>query len=245
MGREIFGLVKEEKDLRIICGIEKPGHPMIDEKFGEVAIVKDPTPFTNQANCVVDFSAPAVTMSYLEKLSNKKLGWVIGTTGFSDAERKKIRKYSKKFPIMIAPNMSLGVNVLFELVKMTTQRLRKGYDTEIIEMHHRYKRDAPSGTAKKLAEIIKSVKGGTLVSSREGIVGPRKENEIGIMALRGGDVVGDHTVIFATEGERLELKHSATSRKAFSRGVVWSARFIVKQKCGFFTMSDVINRLVL
>ncbi len=241
MGQEIITLINETRDIRIICGVEKEDHPMIGKEYEGIKIVEDFKSYLGRADCVVDFSTPTATISSLKRCFDKKIPWIIGTTGFSDIEREEIQSYQKRFPILFSPNMSIGVNLMFELSRKITQHLKKGYDIEIIEMHHRHKKDAPSGTARRLAEIIREVKGGKLIYGREGTVGPRAEDEIGIMALRGGDVVGEHTVIYATEGERLEIKHSATSRKAFARGVIWAIRFIVRQKPGLYSMEDVIK----
>lgn len=169
---------------------------------------------------------------------------VIGTTGHSEAQLQEMARASKNIPIVLAPNFSVGVNALFQLVRDAARMLGPEFDLEIVEMHHRLKKDAPSGTAKKLAEILGEARqlprNRALRHGREGMVGERSRDEIGIHALRGGDVVGEHTVVFAGDGERLELTHKASSRETFARGALRAAQWVVRQKPGLYGMSDVI-----
>ncbi len=241
MGREIADLANKDKDLRIICGVERDNHPLISKEVEGIKIVSEIAEYIKQTDCIVDFSNPKATLVNLKKCADRNVPWVIGTTGFADKEQTVVLSYQKKIPILYSPNMSIGINLMFELVDKMAQRLKEGYDIEIIEMHHRYKKDAPSGTAKRLADIIRKTKDAKLIFGRQGNVGPRNDDEIGIMALRGGDVIGEHTVIFATSGERLELKHQTTNRQAFARGVIRAVKFIVKQKPGSYSMLDVIE----
>lgn len=241
MGRELIALAKTQADLQIITGVEQSGHAMVDQRFEEILITDNITASIGKTDCVVDFSTPRATLANLRQCGKAGIPWVIGTTGFSEGEQAEVSSYGKSFALLFSPNTSMGINLMFELVKTAARHLPKGYDVEIVEMHHRHKNDAPSGTAMKLAEIIREARSGHFVFGREGVLGPRKEEEIGIMALRGGDVVGEHTVIFAADGERLELKHAATSRKAFAQGVIQAVRFIVKQKPGRYSMADVIS----
>jgi 4-hydroxy-tetrahydrodipicolinate reductase len=243
MGREIIAAARTARDVKIIAGIEAPGHPAIGGEFEGIPIsscIADASPGTD---CYVDFSTPAATLRGLRQGSDNNRPWVIGTTGFSAAERDKILAYGRRRPLLLAPNMSIGVNFLLQVVAAASEQLGNGYDVEILEMHHRHKKDAPSGTARQLVEIVRRTRRGPLVFGREGIVGPRPKDEIGVLSLRGGDVVGDHTVIFAAEGERLEFKHQATTRQAFARGVIQAVRFIVRQKTGVYSMEDVIRAL--
>jgi len=241
MGREIISLVKTQDNLQVVSGIEQPGHPMLGQRFEDIPITDDIARSLGRTDCIVDFSSPAATLANLKKAGKTKIPWVIGTTGFSEPERALVSSYGENFPLIFSPNMSIGVNLMFELVRTAARHLPKGYDVEIVEMHHRHKKDAPSGTAKRLAEIVQEEKEGSFIYGREGTVGPRPEKEIGILALRGGDVVGEHTVIFAAEGERFELKHQVTNRAAFAQGVIEAVRFIVRQKPGLYSMAEVIS----
>ncbi len=170
---------------------------------------------------------------------------VIGTTGHTDAELEQIRAASAAIPLVFAPNFSVGVNALFWLTEKAAEILGPDFDLEVVEMHHRLKKDAPSGTARRLAEILARVRGlqysGDVRHGREGITGERASSEIGMHALRGGDVVGDHTVIFATQGERVELTHKASSRDTFARGAIRAARWARDRRPGLYDMQDVLG----
>ncbi len=194
---------------------------------------------------VIDFTFHTVTVGVTELCAKHKKALVIGTTGHSDAEKKKISGFKSRIPIVMSANYSTGVNTLFWLTRKAAEILGPGYDLEIVEMHHRMKKDAPSGTASTLAEILAGVRKQQLDEvirhGREGIVGERTSTEIGMHALRGGDVVGDHTVIFATNGERLELTHKATSRDTLANGALRAAQWVAKQKAGLYNMQDVLG----
>ena len=194
---------------------------------------------------MIDFSAPASGMEILGCALKEKKPVVIGTTGFSVPEMEKISAASSEIPVLFSPNMSLGVNLLFKLTEMAAKALGSGFDAEIFEAHHRFKKDAPSGTAKKLSEIIrKNLTGmgaGREIFGREGITGERSASEIGVMAMRGGDIVGEHTVFFVGLGERLELVHRAGSRDTFARGAVRAIDFLKDKRPGLYTMSDVLG----
>jgi 4-hydroxy-tetrahydrodipicolinate reductase len=170
---------------------------------------------------------------------------VIGTTGHTDAQIETVKAASKKIPIVVAPNFSVGVNTLFWLTRKAAEILGPGFDLEVVEMHHRLKKDAPSGTAKRLAEILADVRklsyNDDTRHGRHGIVGERTSGEIGVHAIRGGDVVGDHTVIFAAQGERVELTHKASSRDTFAQGAIRAAKWAAKQPAGFYDMQDVLG----
>jgi 4-hydroxy-tetrahydrodipicolinate reductase len=170
---------------------------------------------------------------------------VVGTTGFSEEQKKDIAEYGSRTRCLVAPNMSMGVNLLFSLAGSVARALGDGYDVEIVEAHHKMKKDAPSGTAKKLAEIISEALDRDLQSvgvyGRQGIVGERKPSEIGVLAVRGGDIVGEHTVMFVTGGERIELIHRAHSRDAFAKGAVQAALWLVSQPNGVYDMQDMLG----
>ncbi len=194
---------------------------------------------------IIDFTTKDATLSLLKRAEKNKIPMVIGTTGLDDSDKEEIKKSAKKIPIVFSPNMSIGINLLFILLKKTAEVLGDEYDVEIIEAHHRYKKDAPSGTALALAEIIAKAMGTELnragVFSRKGMIGERKRGEIGIQTVRAGDIVGDHTVLFATEGERIEFTHRATSRDNFARGAIRAAKWVYRRNPGLYTMLDVLG----
>ena len=194
---------------------------------------------------LIDFSSPEGTRSCVEAAVKIHAGMVIGTTGLNDSDQKILSVASKKIAILQSPNMSIGANFLFEVARLAAQRLKEGYDIEIIEAHHRLKKDAPSGTAKKIAEVIAEQKGWDLKKAarfgRQGLTGERPKEEIGIHVIRAGDIVGEHSVLFSGPGETIELKHSAQSRDAFARGALVAAVFVSKKKNGLYSMADVLK----
>ncbi|HPV41986.1 MAG TPA: 4-hydroxy-tetrahydrodipicolinate reductase [Spirochaetota bacterium] len=198
-----------------------------------------------KADGIIDFSAPAASMRLLEEACAAGKPLVIGTTGFSDDQKKSIENASRRIPVLFSPNMSVGVNLLFKLTETAARALNTEYDVEIFEAHHRFKKDAPSGTARRLLEIVRENMGGLEkakeVPGRDGIVGERSKNEIGILAMRGGDIVGEHTVFFTTFGERIELTHRATSREILSSGAVTAMEFLAGRPAGLYTMYDVLG----
>jgi 4-hydroxy-tetrahydrodipicolinate reductase len=198
-----------------------------------------------RADVVIDFSSHDATAGFVKICAEHKKPIVIGTTGHSDAEKSQIKKLKSKIPIVLASNYSTGVNTLFWLARKAAEILGPGFDLEVVEMHHRLKKDAPSGTAATLAEILAEVRKQQLSKiirhGRKGIVGERTATEIGMHSLRGGDVVGDHTVIFAANGERVELTHKASSRETFANGALRAAQWVVKQKPGLYDMQDVLG----
>jgi len=198
-----------------------------------------------QGDVVIDFSAHSVTAPLSALCAAHKKPMVIGTTGHTDAELAEIRKHAAQIPIVLASNFSMGVNTLFWLTRKAAEILGPDFDLEVVEMHHRLKKDAPSGTAKSLAEILADVRdlqyGEAARHGREGIVGERTRNEIGVHSIRGGDVVGDHTVIFANTGERVELTHKASSRETFANGALRAAQWVAGQKPGLYDMQDVLG----
>jgi len=242
-----------EKDLQLAGIIEAPDYPSLGNDWGKVMglgdtdiiVESDLEASINQCDVVTDFTNPEATIEHLETCLKHKKAMVIGTTGLSNEQLKKIKDAAHEIPVVFSPNMSLGVNLLFELVRKVSRVLDDNYDIEIIETHHRYKKDAPSGTAKKIAELIALERGvdfeSIAVFGREGNVGQRRKGEIGIHAVRAGNISGEHSVIFNSLGERLEITHKAYSREAFAQGTVSAIHFIFDKPKGFFSMREVLN----
>ncbi|NPA40788.1 MAG: 4-hydroxy-tetrahydrodipicolinate reductase [Aquificae bacterium] len=251
MGRRIIELSLQDPEVEVAGGVEHPDCiPSLDlgEALGKEELKGKPLTSRLEdllplCDVVIEFSGnttASVGHAKLATLDGKPI--VIGTTGFTDQEVKEIEECSKNAPVLLSPNMSLGVNLLFKLVEIASKVLKdKNFDMEIVEIHHRFKKDAPSGTAVKLSSIIKESAGlSEVVHCREGEA-PRKEGELGVFAVRGGDVVGDHTVYFLGFGERLELTHRASSRDTFAKGAVEAAKWIKGKEPGMYSMFDVLN----
>jgi 4-hydroxy-tetrahydrodipicolinate reductase len=230
MGQALISCAKNFRGLEIVAAINR----------GD-----DLKAVISKADALIDFSSHSATPGIVELCVKNKKAIVIGTTGHSDSEKSQIANCKSKIPIVLASNFSTGVNMLFWLTRKAAEILGTDFDLEIVEMHHRLKKDAPSGTAKSLAEILATVREQLLEKvtrhGRVGIVGERTAAEIGIHSIRGGDVVGDHTVIFANAGERLELTHKASSRDTFANGALRAALWVVKQKPGLYDMQDVLG----
>jgi 4-hydroxy-tetrahydrodipicolinate reductase len=204
----------------------------------------DPAQHVGACDVVIDFSSHKATHSLLDLAIAHKKPIVIGTTGHSAAEKQTLLPLAAKVPCVWAGNFSVGVNLLFAMTRRATEVLGVDYDTEVVEMHHRFKKDAPSGTAARLLEIIleeRKLDSTALRHGRSGITGERRPDEVGVHALRGGDVIGDHTVIYAALGERIELTHKASDRAIFARGAIRAAHWIVSQKPGVYDMQDVLG----
>ncbi len=254
MGRRIASCAGDDPDLEITGALERDDHPALGKDIGELAglgeigvpIVSDPRAALKQADVAIDFSFHEAAIENLPIVVDMKNPIVIGTTGFSADEMQKIKDFSKKIPILQAPNMSLGVNLVFKLAGEIAKTLGPDYDIEIIEAHHNRKKDAPSGTAARIAEEIAAALGENLdevaVYGREkGIVGPRKSGQIGIHAVRAGGIVGDHTILYAGANERIELTHRAHSRDVFVQGALRAVKFIADAKPGLYTMRHVLG----
>ena len=230
MGQALIACAAKIPDLQIAGQVDK------DDDLRSVI---------EKCDAVIDFSLHSATPQVAELCAMHKKALVIGTTGHSDAEQSKIKEQKTKIPIVWSSNYSTGVNTLFWLTRKAAEILGPGFDLEVVEMHHRMKKDAPSGTAKSLAEILAAVRNEQLQKvarhGRVGIVGERTAPEIGIHSIRGGDVVGDHTVMFANAGERLELTHKASSRDTFANGALRAAQWVVKQEPGIYDMQDVLG----
>jgi len=215
------------------------------EVVGQVDEGDDLAAIIARCDAVVDFSSHTATLAIAELCVLHAKALVVGTTGHDDAEKSRITQRATRIPMVWSSNYSTGVNTLFWLTRKAAEILGPGYDLEVTEMHHRLKKDAPSGTARSLAEILAAVRQQQLAKvarhGREGIVGQRTAEEIGIHSMRGGDVVGDHTVIFAANGERVELTHKASSRDTFANGALRAAQWVVRQKPGLYDMQDVLG----
>ncbi|MGD2176124.1 MAG: 4-hydroxy-tetrahydrodipicolinate reductase [Candidatus Brocadiaceae bacterium] len=249
MGRRVIALIALADDLALDSALERADHPDLGKDAGIVAGIEEQgVPLTaelqGKPDVLVDFSTPEATMRRVSDCAERGVPVVIGTTGLSAEHRQKIEtEAAAQVAILIAANMSVGINLLLRLVDWAARTLPAGYDVEITEAHHRRKRDAPSGTALELARVIcvaLNRDAGVLRHGREGRVGPRPSEEVGVHAIRAGDIVGEHTVLFAGEGERLELTHRASSRDVFARGALQAARFLVEKPPGLYSMQDAL-----
>ena len=254
MGQTLIDAVLAAPDLTLTGALEISGSALLGRDVGErsgratgVAITADPAAGVRNADVLIDFTRPEGTLAHLAACAAAKVGAVIGTTGLSAGDKEAMREFARGIPIVFAPNMSVGVNVLIKLVEVAAQRLGDDYDVEIVEMHHRHKVDAPSGTALSLGEAAATALSRDLESvgvyARQGVTGERPGRAIGFASLRGGDVVGDHTVIFAGDGERIELTHRAGSRANFAQGALRAARFVAlkRKEPRLYDMQDVLG----
>jgi len=253
MGRVLLRLAASTPGFSLAGGVERPGAPDLGKDLGSLAGIEplglalgdDAEALFRSADAVLEFSAPAATLAHAEVAAAAGKAHVIGTTGIDKAGEARLALAAQRAPVVYAGNMSLGVNLLAELVRQVARALDPAWDIEIVEMHHRHKVDAPSGTALLLGRAAAEGRGTALdevaARGRDGITGARKPGAIGFAALRGGDVVGEHSVIFAAEGERLELTHKATSREIFARGALAAGRWAVGRKPGLYAMKDVLG----
>ena len=253
MGKTILQLASRDKAFKIVGGLEERGHAVLDQDLGliighdlmGVKVTQDATATLKNADILIDFSHFTALPENLKAAVRTHTAYVIGTTGIPEDMLRQIKSASRKIPIVQSPNMSVGVNLLFKLAALAGKVLDESYDLEITEIHHRMKKDAPSGTAMKLLEILLEARGRDMkkdvIYGREGETGAREKGKIGVFALRGGDVVGDHTVSFYGDGERIELVHKASSREAFARGALLAAKFLAKRKPGLYHMRQVLG----
>jgi 4-hydroxy-tetrahydrodipicolinate reductase len=253
MGTRIVALARETPGLRVVAALEAPGHRALGADVGElagigpvgVAVSADALAAITADRVLVEFSVPEASLDHLRLVAAAGGRAVIGTTGFSAAQRAEIATLARGAAIMQAPNMSVAVTLAFKLLPVMARALGDDYDVEITEIHHRFKKDAPSGTAVRMAELVAEALGRDLgkvgVHGRQGLPGERTPQEIGVMSLRSGDVVGEHTVSFGTLGERLELTHRAHSRDTFARGALRAARWIIGRPPGLYSMADVLG----
>lgn len=252
MGGRIISLLSDE-GFCLVGALEQKGHNAIGKDAGELAgcgrigiTISDAlVPALSQAKVVIDFTLPRATLPTASACADAGIPIVIGTTGLATEELDMLRTLGKKVPIVFSPNMSIGVNVMFKTMADLALVLGEEYDIEVVEMHHRMKKDAPSGTALRLAEILAKARGTTFDSvgklARQGNVGERERGEIGVQSLRGGDVVGEHTVVFAGPGERLEMTHRAQNRDNFARGALRAAAWVLQRPPGLYDMQDVLG----
>ncbi|BCA55634.1 4-hydroxy-tetrahydrodipicolinate reductase [Nitrospira sp. KM1] len=253
MGCRLVALIKEAAELRLAGAVEGKGHPAVGQDAGEVAgcdrsgirITDDLSAVIGQAQAVIDFSVPEATLKNLRTAAQHQRAMVIGTTGFSASELDELKTLAGRIPCVFSPNMSVGVNLICKIISEMAKTLGEDYDIEVIEAHHRLKKDAPSGTALKIAEVLAKAVNRDLnqvgVYSRKGVIGERKKSEIGIQTIRAGDIVGDHTILFGGVGERIEVTHRASSRDTFAQGALRAARWVAGRPPGLYDMTDVLD----
>jgi 4-hydroxy-tetrahydrodipicolinate reductase len=252
MGHMLIEAIAAADDCQLTGALDIASSPAIGQdatlfagRSSGVQITADLHQGLKNSSVLIDFTRPEGTMAHLAVCRALGVKLVIGTTGFSDAQKAEIAEAAQHIAIVMAPNMSVGVNVTFKLLEMAAKALSTGYDIEIIEAHHRHKVDAPSGTALKMGEVIAGALGRDLkecaVYAREGVTGERDPSTIGFATVRGGDVVGDHSVLFLGDGERIEISHKSSSRNAYAQGSLRAARFLNGQERGLFDMFDVLQ----
>ncbi len=252
MGQMLIEAVRAADDCRLGGALDMASSPALGQDAGAfsgqptgVLITADLRQGLKGCDVLIDFTRPEGTLEHLRVCRELGVSAVIGTTGFTDAQKAEIAEASKHMAIVMAPNMSVGVNVTLKLLEMAAKALSTGYDIEIVEAHHRHKVDAPSGTALKMGEVIADALGRDLkacaVYERYGVTGERDPSSIGFATIRGGDIVGDHTVLFAGTGERIEISHKSSSRATYAQGSLRAARFLAGRKTGMFDMFDVLN----
>jgi 4-hydroxy-tetrahydrodipicolinate reductase len=253
MGRALIEACHRGQGLRLGAALDRPGSPALGQDAGElcglgrlgVKVVDNPGAVLGDFDVLVDFTRPEASLGYLEACRKAGKKMVIGTTGFDVAGKEMIAAAAKDIAIVFAPNMSVGVNLSFKLLDLAARVLGDEVDVEIIEAHHRHKVDAPSGTALRMGEVVAAALGRDLkdcaVYGREGVTGERNRATIGFATVRGGDIVGDHTVLFAGDGERVEISHKASSRMTFARGALRAALWLEGRKTGLFDMQDVLG----
>ncbi|MBI1883505.1 MAG: 4-hydroxy-tetrahydrodipicolinate reductase [Chlamydiae bacterium] len=253
MGRQIIQCALNEPSFEIVGAVEHSKSSYLGQEVGalvgisslKVKVTSDLNEALEKAQAIIDFSQPEASITLLQVATQKKIPLVVGTTGFTEEQNKMYQQAGLKISCVKSPNMSVGINLLFKLVEEAARVLGESYDVEVVEAHHRLKKDAPSGTAHQivrvLAETLHRDLKEDIVYGRKGMVGERKTKEIGVFAVRAGDIVGDHTVLFAGASERVELIHRAHSREPFARGALRAAKFVVKAKTGLYDMRDVLG----
>lgn len=253
MGKTLIEACQQADDCVLSAAIERPGISLIGADAGElsgvgrldVQLVDDIASVLNDFDVLIDFTSIESTLHNLQVCKDNKKHIIIGTTGFSDEQKTLIRDAAQQTAVVFAPNMSVGVNLCLKLLEMAASVLNEDYDIEVIEAHHRHKVDAPSGTALRMGEVVAQTLGRDLkdcaVYGREGHTGPRDPQSIGFETIRAGDVVGEHTVMFATEGERVEITHKASSRMTFAKGAIRAARWLKGKDKGLYDMQDVLG----
>lgn len=252
MGRMLVEAVLDAPDCTLAGALDVAGSPQLGMdpaaflgRATGIAITADLDAALAQADVLIDFTRPEGTLRHLAACAARGVAAVVGTTGFGDAQKDEIRTLAQKSAIVLAPNMSVGVNVVMRLLEQAAKALAEGYDIEIVEAHHRNKVDAPSGTALQMGEVVASALGRKLadcaVFGREGVTGARDPSTIGFATVRGGDIIGDHTVLFAGIGERIEISHKSSSRATYAQGSLRAARFVAQRAPGLYDMDDVLG----
>ncbi len=250
MGTRIVALVCEDTGLKLVAALEREGHPLLGKDAGIIAgcgeiDLKVTVALHADADVLIEFSSPESAVEIAAVCAKKKTALVVGTTGLNPQQHEKMREFSRQIPCIVSPNMCVGVNVMFDVASQMARMLGNDFDIEIVETHHRFKKDSPSGTALRLAEKIcdatQKKMDKDVVYGRQGFTGERPVNQIGIHAVRSGDVVGDHTVVFGGMGERIEITHKAHTRDTFVRGAIRAAKYLSKKPPGMYTMSDVLQ----
>lgn len=251
MGHELVNAIATAPDTVLVGALASAGSSSVGTdagafsgKLAGVAIQSDLDLGLANAHFLIDFTRPEATLKHLDYCVEKGIKLIIGTTGFDDAGKAAICAAAQRTAIMFAPNMSVGVNVTLKLLELAARSMAEGFDIEIVEAHHRHKVDAPSGTALRMGEVVAEALGRDLkqcaVYGREGITGPRDPSTIGFATIRGGDIIGDHTVLFAGTGERIEISHKSSSRASYATGALRAVRFLADKRCGLFDMNDVL-----
>ncbi|OQW37464.1 MAG: 4-hydroxy-tetrahydrodipicolinate reductase [Nitrospira sp. HN-bin3] len=253
MGCRLVSLVRDSTALMLAGALEGKDHPALGEDAGEFAgsghagipITADLSALMERGEVVVDFSSPEATLDHMRTVVRSRRAAVIGTTGLSIGQLDELKTLAQHIPCVFSPNMSVGINLLYKVIGEMAKTLGDDYDIEVIEAHHRLKKDAPSGTALKIAEVLARSVNRDLnqvgVYARKGLIGERIKGEIGIQTIRAGDIVGDHTILFGGMGERIEVTHRASSRDTFARGALRAARWVVRQPPGLYDMMDVLS----
>ena len=253
MGQRVIAMTQADGQFILAGAVARPQHPAVGRDVGEIVgggavgiqVTDDAASALAQADVAIDFSVPEAGVAYLKMASDLGKAMVIGTTGFAAVQHDEIRQLSRRVPCFLAPNMSVGVHVMYQALRQLVALLGPDYDIEILEAHHRTKVDAPSGTALRMASIVAETLGANLedvaVYGRQGRVGQRPDSAIGIQAVRAGDIVGEHTVLFGGIGERIELIHRSQNRDTFARGAVRAAGWIVQQSPGLYGMDDLLR----
>jgi len=252
MGRMLIEAVLAAEDCRLTGALDRPDSPALGQDATAFAGGQSGVPITadldaglRDADVLIDFTRPAGTLAHLDACLRHGVQMVIGTTGFSEDERQRIEQAAHRIGIVQAPNMAVGVNVVLRLLDVAARALNQGYDIEVIEAHHRHKVDAPSGTALKMGEVLAAALGRDLkdcaVYAREGVTGERDPSTIGFATVRGGDIVGDHTVLFAGTGERIEITHRSSSRATYAQGSLRAVRFLTSRAPALYDMDDVLG----
>jgi 4-hydroxy-tetrahydrodipicolinate reductase len=253
MGGAVVRAIQQSRDIKLVAAVDKPNSTRVGKDAGEVAsaghlgieVSDGIEPYLTAQSVVIDFTNPEASLGFLRAASKKRAPVVIATTGFTPKQLAEIKRLSKRTPTLLSANTSLGVNVLVSLLGKAAKMLGDDYDVEIVEAHHRFKKDAPSGTALALGRSVAQALNRDLekigINGRKGIVGERSKKEIALFSVRAGDIVGEHTVIFGGIGERLEFIHRAHSRDTFARGAIRAAQWLVKRKPGLYGMQDVLG----